>query len=72
MEYLKIKDPEEYAEIKALYDAVTPRITAPDYVRMAPPPENKAPFHLIEAWGLETFKLGLEIGYELANIEKEK
>lgn len=34
-----------------------------------PPPQDKTPFALIDAWGLECFKLGFEMGSQLAQNE---
>ncbi len=70
MDCLKVKDPEEYDIIKMLYARAIAKTDEPDWVRVAPVPENKAPAYLIDAWGLEMFRIGLEMGLELADTEQ--
>lgn len=64
-------DPEEYAALNVLYDEAVKQIASPDYTPIAPPPENKAPYYLINHWGLEMFRYGLELGAKIATLEQE-
>lgn len=65
---LKERDPEEYENLMRLYSAAVGELADPEYERAAPPPESKVMGALINAWGVECFKLGLEMGIELAEF----
>lgn len=69
MQTLKDRDPQEFAGLVGLYNLAIEQVSAPDYERTAPPPQDKTPFALIDAWGLECFKLGFEMGSQLAQNE---
>ncbi|MBQ7385015.1 MAG: hypothetical protein IJW04_00725 [Ruminococcus sp.] len=69
MQTLKDRDPQEFAGLVGLYHLAIEQVNAPDYERVAPPPQDKTPGALIDAWGLECFKLGFEMGIQLAQNE---
>lgn len=69
MQTLKDRDPQEFAGIVGLYEMAIQQVNNPDYERAAPPPQDKTPGVLIDAWGLECFKLGFELGTQLAQTE---
>lgn len=65
---LQEEQPEEFAFLLALHAAALERMEKTDFVRVLPPPEDKSPANLIQAWGLEMFHLGLDLGTELMEI----
>lgn len=69
MQTLKDRDPQEFEKLVGLYNLAIEQVSASDYERAAPPPQDKRPFFLIDAWGLECFKIGFEIGSQLAQNE---
>lgn len=67
---LQEEQPEEFAFLLALHAAALERLEKTDFVRVLPPPEDKSPANLIQAWGLEMFRLGLDLGTELMEIAR--
>ena len=53
-----------------LYDIATERVNDPEFERVAPPPQDKTPGALINAWGVECFRLGFEMGLKLAQLDE--
>lgn len=60
-------DNEYFALIMAMHEAAFDKIANPAYVRVLPPPDDKSPGSLIQAWGVEMFRVGFETGYDLAD-----
>ncbi len=69
MATLKERDPEEYAALCVFYDAAVEKISDPNFERVQPPPQDKTPFALIDAWGIECFRLGFEMACQLTDNE---
>ena len=67
---LKERDPQAFAELVELYDFATERVIDPEFERVAPPPQDKTPGALMNAWGIECFKLGLEMGLKRAQFDE--
>ena len=65
---LQEEQPEEFACLLMLHAAAIEKMEKTDFVRVLPPPEDKSPANLIQAWGLELFRLGLDLGTELMEI----
>jgi len=68
---IKETNPEAYAQLEGLYDFAITQLTEPDFVKVAPPPDNKAPYYLINSWGMEMLRIGIEIGLAFADDEKD-
>lgn len=60
-------DSEYFALIMSAHEAAYDKIGGEDYVPVLPPPAEKTPGSLIQAWGVEMFRLGFEAGFELAD-----
>lgn len=58
-------DPEAFCLIMALNEKAYDRLAEPDFVRVLPPPEEKAPGALIYSWGVEMLRLGFELAAEI-------
>lgn len=60
-------DSEYFALIMSAHEAAFDKIASPEYVPVLPPPDDKSPGSLIQAWGLEMFRVGFETGFDLAD-----
>ena len=67
---LKERDPQEFAGLMGLYDIAIERVNDPEFERVAPPPQDKTPGALINAWGVECFRLGFEMCLKLAQLDE--
>lgn len=65
-------DKEYFALVMSAHEAAFDKINSEDFVRVLPPPDEKTPGNLIYSWGVEMFRLGLEAGFELAEILANK
>ena len=71
MKTLHDVDPEAFAIYMALSDKAYSIISAPDYVPVLPPPENKIPANLIYTWGVEMLRIGFELALEFLEGESK-
>lgn len=62
-------DPKYYGLLKSMYDEAYKLVGSEGFTPVAPPPSNKAPYFLIDSWGLEMFRIGFEMGFNMAETE---
>lgn len=64
-------EPRYFEMLVSLNEDAYKRITAPDFVRVLPPPKDQTPDNLIYAWGLEMLRAGFELAVDLLNGSTE-
>lgn len=67
---LKERDPQEFEGLMGLYNIAIENVNDPEFERVAPPPQDKTPGALINAWGVGCFRLGFEMSLKLAQFDE--